>query len=44
MARQQFWASIIVSLALFAVAIILGGRAVIFEDAVSAPHHWVAAN
>jgi hypothetical protein len=44
MARQQFWASIIVSLALFAVAIILGGRAVNIEEAASAPHHWVAAN
>ena len=44
MARQQFWASIIVSLALFAVAIFLGGRAVNFEEAASAPHHWVAAN
>ena len=44
MARQQFWTSIIVSLALFAVAVFLGGRAVNLEDAASAPHHWVAAN
>jgi hypothetical protein len=42
--RQQFWASIIVSLALFAVAVFLGGRAVNIEEAASAPHHWVAAN
>jgi hypothetical protein len=44
MARQRLWSSIIVSVALFAVAIFLGGRAVNFEDAASAPHHWVAAN
>jgi hypothetical protein len=44
MARQQTWASIIVSIALFAVAIFLGGRAVNFEEAASAPHHWVAVN
>jgi hypothetical protein len=44
MARQQFWTSIIVSLALFAVAIFVGGRAVNIEEAASAPHHWVAVN
>jgi hypothetical protein len=44
MVRQQFWTSIIVSVALFAVAVFLGGRAVNFEEAASAPHHWVAAN
>jgi hypothetical protein len=43
-ARQQFWASIIVSVALFVVAIFLGGQAGNFEDAAAAPHHWVAAN
>jgi hypothetical protein len=43
-ARQQFWASIIVSVALFAVAVFLGGRAVNIEETASSAHHWVATN
>jgi hypothetical protein len=41
-AGSPFWLSLVVSIGLFAVAFLMGGQALKFEEAASGPHYLQA--